>query len=133
MKAVPPNNPERSGYAMLIVLAFVTLFFSLFALACSQLSSSILTETVRTRQLQRDEGSLQALARGLALLETGYPPASPFVCGINIDTSNGPRTFALTFTLTAANQWSVSAAPSEENENLTPAPLIFTAQSPPTN
>lgn len=122
---------ERAGYAMLIVLAFVTLFVSVLAIACSQLSSSILTETVRTKHLQRDEGSLHALARGLALLETGYPPSNPYVCGINVDTSLGPRAFTLTFTLDGPNQWTVRAAPTSDLESPPTAPLLFTSQSPP--
>lgn len=113
---------------MLIVLAFVTLSLSLLAMACSQLSSSILIQTARTQQLQRDEGSIHAVARGLALLETGYPPTNPYVCGVTIDTSTGSHPFIVTFEFDAPNRCSVTAAP---GENLATMPLVFTSQSPP--
>jgi hypothetical protein len=122
---------NRQGYAMLLVLAFAMLFFSLLAMACSQLSSSILAETARIQQTQRDEGSVRAVGRALALLETGYPPTNPYSCGVSIDTSTGTRPFTVTFVLNEPQNWSVTAAPAESDENPPAMPLMFTEQSPP--
>ena len=125
------QKPDRAGYAMLLVLAFLVLFFSLLAMAYSQLASSLRAETVRAQQTQRDEGSVHALARGLALLETGYPPSSPYACGVTMTTSTGAHPFTVTFTLEAGGTWSVQSAPTAAGENPDPMPVEFTSQSPP--
>jgi hypothetical protein len=125
------RKSDRGGYAMLLVLAFVTLFFSLLAVAYGQLVSSIRADTVRAQQLQRDEGSVHALARGLALLETGYPPSTPYACAVTIDTSTGSYSYTVTFTLDAPQSWSVTSAPTADGETPDAMPLVFTSQSPP--
>jgi hypothetical protein len=125
------HQPNRHGYAMLLVLAFAVFFFSLLAMACSQLSSSILAETARIQQTQRDEGSVRAVGRALALLETGYPPTNPYSCGVSIDTSAGSRPFTVTFVLNEPQNWSVTAAPAEAGENPPAMPLMFTDLVPP--
>lgn len=125
------QKSNRYGYAMLLVIAFVASFFSLLALACSQLSSSILAETARAQQLQRDEGSVHAAARGLALLETGYPPSTPYVCGVTLNTSTGSHPFTVTFVRESSTQWSVKAAPTQEGQTPVAMPLVFSSQTPP--
>jgi hypothetical protein len=125
------HKSNRGGYAMLLIIAFAAFFFSLVALATSQLSSSILSETARAQQLERDEGSIHALARALALLETGYPSTTPYICGVAIDTSTGSNTYKVTFALEAPQSWSVTAKPIESGENPETMPLIFTSPSPP--
>lgn len=131
MSVVHSHHSERNGYAMLIVLAFVALFSSLLAIACSQMSSSILTETARTRQLLRDQGSIHALARGLALLETGFPPSNPYACEVTIDTDTGSHPYTVTFALEAPGRWLVKAAPSTPDQQAEAMPLVFISQSPP--
>lgn len=130
MKRIAPKT-NRNGYAMLLVLAFAASFFSLLALTAGQLSSSILAETARANQLQRDEGSLQAVARGLALLETGYPATSPYFCGVTLNTTTGSHTYTVKFLREATTQWSVSATPTADGENPTAMPLVFSSPTPP--
>jgi hypothetical protein len=113
------------------VLAFLVLFFSLLALAFSQLACLIRTETVRAQTLQRDQGTIPALARGLALMETGYPPTTPYACGVTIDTPSGPIEYTVTFTSQGAGNWSVQSAPTTAEESPPQMPLVFTAQLPP--
>lgn len=125
------HKSERAGYAMLVVLAFLVFFFSLLAMVYSQLASSLRAETVRAQQLQRDEGSLHAVARGLALLETGYPSTDPFVCGVTIDTSTGSHPFTVTFASEVGGTWSVHSAPTAVGENPQAMPLEFISQTPP--
>ncbi len=116
---------------MLMVLAFLVLFFSLLSLAYSRLGALIRAEAARTRQLQTDEGSVTAVARGVALLESGYPPTNPYICGVAIDTSAGTRTFTVTIASPANGSWTVSAVPAAEGDNPQAMPLVFTSTTPP--
>jgi hypothetical protein len=125
------HKPNRAGYAMLLVLAFLVVFFSLLAMTYSQLASSLRVESVRAKQLQREEGSLHALARGLALLETGYPSTDPYACGVTIDTSTGSHSFTVTFASEGGGTWSLHAAPTVVGENPQAMPLEFTSELPP--
>lgn len=116
---------ERAGYAMLLVLLFLVLMFSLMALAYGQLGAALRLETARAQQTQRDEGSLQAAAKGLALLETGLPPTDPYVCGVAITTSTGSSSFTVTFTSEGGNNWSVHSAPTAASDSPQPMPASF--------
>ena len=58
----------RSGYAMMLVLVFIVLFLALLGVAYRQTAAALRIESVRSLQIQRDEGSIHALARALALL-----------------------------------------------------------------
>ena len=86
---------------------------------------SIDGRTARTLQSRRDEGSIQALARGLALLETGFPPSDPYMGGVIINTSTGPRSFTVTFASEGGNNWSVLSTPTAANENPPTMPSTF--------
>lgn len=110
---------------MLMVLLFLILVFSIMALAWRQLESALRAEAARALQVQRDEGSVQALAKGLALLETGFPPASPYSCGTSIATSRGTVSFTVTFTSQGNNVWSVESTPTGPADNPTPMPSTF--------
>jgi hypothetical protein len=125
------RKPHRPGYAMLLVLAFLVMFFSVLSLAYSQLGSLIRAETARAQAVTRDAGCVPALARGLELLETGYPPTNPYVCGVSIDTPSGTRAFTVTFATQGAANWTVQAAPTPDNESPAPMPILFTATTPP--
>ena len=78
--------PVRRGYAMVIVLMFIVLFLAMLGVVCRELAGALRVESLHAIEVQRDEGSIQALARALALLETGLPPTNPYVCGATIDT-----------------------------------------------
>ena len=100
--------PSRRGYAMLMVLIFLVLFWALLGVAWRGMASALRVASVRTLQCQRDEGSIQALARAMSLLETGLPPANPYVCGVTINTaSSGARPYTVTFTQEDETTWSV--------------------------
>jgi hypothetical protein len=127
MKSTPP----RSGYAMLLVIAFLVLFLSLLSLAYSQMATALRAEAAHAQQVRRDEGSIHALARALALLETGFPPSDPYVCGVTINTSRGASSFTITFASEGANSWSVHSAPTGAIENPPPMPSTFAPQPGP--
>jgi hypothetical protein len=117
----------RQGYAMVLTLLFVVLMLSVYGVAHRQIAAALRVETVRAAQARRDEGTLAALARGLALLETGVPPSDPFTCGVTLNTSVGPRSFTLTFASEGIDHWSVHAAPTAEGADPPAPPSSFGA------
>jgi hypothetical protein len=125
------NKQDRAGYAMLLVLAFIVFFFSLLAIGSGQLSSLLRSQTVQKQRTHCDEGSTTAVARGLALLETGYPATSPYVCGVTLTTSDGDFQFTVTFTYLGSNKWTVNARPTAVGEYPAAMPAQFTSQTPP--
>jgi hypothetical protein len=116
---------KRPGYAMLLVLVFLIMMTSLLALAYGELASVLHIEMVRTQQIQRDSGSTQAVASALALLETGFPPTSPYTCDVTINTSTGASSFTVIFTSQGGNIWSVNSAPSVSGDGNPPMPTTF--------
>ena len=123
------TGTPRRGYAMVMALVFIALLLSIYSVAYRQVGAALRIETARILLRQRDEGSVQALARGLALLETGLPPQNPYTCAVTFDTSTGERSFTVTFSSAVANNWSVHAAPTQPPENPEPMPASF-AQEP---
>jgi hypothetical protein len=121
-------SPRRGGFAMLLALVFLVLFLSLWSLAYRQVASVLRIETARSTRIRRDEGCTRAVARGLALLETGYPPTTPYSCGVTLTTSAGARDFTVTFTLEGGSNWSVAATP---GTSTIPMPAQFTQTAPP--
>ena len=124
------RTSTRHGYAMMLVLVFIVLFLSLWSVAYRHTAAALRIESGRSLAVQRDEGSLHALARGLALLETGYPPTDPYACGVTIETSSGPRSLTVTFESAEAENWSVSSRPTRPNENSPPMPDSFAPTAP---
>ena len=120
---------SRPGYAMLLVVAFILLFLAILGVAFRQIGAAVRIESARVLQVQRDEGSLHAVARGLALLETGLPPTSPYVGAVTIVTSIGPCSYTVTFTSEGGTNWSVGSVPTPSGQNLQPLPATF-APSP---
>lgn len=123
-------HKSRSGFALMLVLVFIVLFLAMLGVACRQTAAALRIESVRTLQTQRDEGSLHALAKGLALLETGLPPADPYICGVDISTSTGVRSFTVTFASEGAGAWSVNSVPTAEGDFPTPMPAMFMPITP---
>jgi hypothetical protein len=116
---------KRSGYAMVLVIVFIVLFLAFLGVAYRQFGTALRVESVHSQQVQRDEGSLHALARALALLETGLPPTSPYSCGVTISTSRGPSVYTITFANEGSTNWSVRAAPRAPGDNPPPMPVTF--------
>jgi hypothetical protein len=110
---------------MMLVFVFLVLFLMFLGMAYAQLTSALRIETAHAQQVVRDQGSIPAVARGLALLETGLPPSNPYVCAVTITGLTGARSFTVTFTLEGGNNWSVRAAPTVPNENPQPMPSTF--------
>ena len=107
------TRPPRDGYAMVLVLVFLALMLTFYSVSYRHVATTLRAETVRTRQEQRDEGCIQALARGLTLLETGSPPSNPYTCAAVIGAPPDERSFTVSFTSETAGEWSLCAVPTE--------------------
>jgi hypothetical protein len=117
----------RRGYALVVVLVFVTLFLAMLGVAWRQVGSALRLESAQVAQSRRDEGSLQALARAMHLLETGLPPDDSYVCNATVGTSAGLQNYTVTFTREADAQWSVRAEPAESDSIHPSMPATFAA------
>jgi len=121
MKSVPTRN----GYALAIVLIFMILLLSLSSVAFRHIAAALRVESVHAEQVIRDQGSLNAVAQGLALLQTGPPPTNPFVGGVTIDTSSGQRDYTVTMSSVDEGTWTINAIPTPLGQSPDPMPGSF--------
>jgi hypothetical protein len=112
---------------MMLVLMFIVLFLALLGIVYREVAGAIRIESLHTIQVRRDAGSVHALARALALLETGLPPANPYVCGVTIDTPGRPLAFTVTFATEDGTTWQVQSSPTTGGEPPLPMPNFFGA------
>jgi hypothetical protein len=107
------NRRARRGYALVLVSVFLLLLLAMLGATFRQTAAMLRVETARSNQVIRDEGSLRAAARALAMLENGPPPADPYVVVLGVSTSAGPRSYQVTFasTTSATGGWSVQVVP----------------------
>jgi hypothetical protein len=69
-KSLTRRRPKRCGYALMLVLVFVVLFTAMLGVAWRRVASALRVEHVSEIRKQCDQGSLQVLAKAMALLET---------------------------------------------------------------
>ena len=110
---------------MLMVLIFVALLLTMATVTQRQLASALLVERAREHVRVRDEGSVHALAQAVDLLETGLPPATPYVRGLTINTSLGPQTYTITYQDLGGGDWDVEARPALPAESPPPLPATL--------
>ena len=120
-------RPARRGYAMVLVLMFIVLFLALLGVVYRDLSGSLRIESLHALEQRRDEGTIAALARALALLESGLPPANPYACSVTIDTSAGPQAFTVAFASEDGVTWQVQSSPTVAGQTAPPMPAYFGA------
>ena len=113
---------------MTLVLLFVLLFVAMLGVGWRRLGSALRVQTVRVGQVQRDQGSVQALGLGLSLLETGLPPVNPYVCSVNITTAQGGSVYTVTFTQGTGNTWAVQSAPATVGTIYPQMPTTFASK-----
>jgi hypothetical protein len=109
----------------MIVVVSLVLFLALWGVTFRQTASVIRVASVQTLRLQRDQGSVQAVAYGVTLLETGLPPTSPYVGAVVIQTPTGSRSFTVTFSFESGTNWSVYATPTASGDNPPLLPSSF--------
>lgn len=127
--AVRRSRTGRRGYALMLVMFFNLLFLSLLGVAWRGAGSALRLQAVRQVQNRRDQGVIPALAQAMQLLETGTPPSDPYVCGVALNTSEGARSFTVTFTSEGENLWAVRGAPTASGESPIPMPETFAPDS----
>lgn len=120
---------QRGGYAMALALLFIVLFFGLWGVAYRQTAAALRAASAQSQRVVRDEGSTQALARGLTLLETGQPPSDPYACLTVVTTSSGPRPYTVTYTSEGPNAWAIHAAPAPPGDTAPAMPTVFPPKS----
>jgi hypothetical protein len=110
---------------MVLVLMFIVLFLALLGVVYREVAGALRIESLHSVQVRRDQGSVPALARALALFETGLPPSNPYVCGVTVDTPGGPRAFTVTFATQDGVTWQVGSSPAADGETPPPMPDFF--------
>lgn len=126
----PRRRPRPRGFALVLVLIFVTLILGAWGVAARHTAAMIRIEQARAHRARRDAArlpALSALAAAAALLEVGYPPASPYAGAV--PAADGTRYLARFAQDPASGTWTVSVAPGGEGEPLLD-PAQFTAAPP---
>lgn len=100
----------RRGSAMLLVALSIMLMLVALGVALRGLGSVLWVQSAQTSRLQRDQGSVQALALAVTLLETGAPPTNPYTCEVMVNTSRGAATYTVTYA-SDGRTWTVEVAP----------------------
>ena len=120
------TRPRRqSGHALVGTMASLVLMMLLSMAAFEHLSGYLRVEKACQVRHDRATGQTQALAWGLALLETGVPPSNPYSCRVTPDL-DPTRVFVVTFSVTAPLEYSVSARPANAQDGSLPvAPTTF--------
>lgn len=123
------TTARRDGYAMVMVLATIGILLSVYSVSHQHIVAVLRTESSRVQQQERDAGSVVAAARGIELLETGFPPTSPYACTTSVTTPSGSRDFTVTFSLTGNKAFSIAATPARPFDTSPTMPSSF-APSP---
>jgi hypothetical protein len=86
----PRQQRTRKGYSLTVVLIFLILLFALWSTVYRSTSSLLRIETNRVLQQSRDQGTLNAMAQALQLLQYSTPSDSSnpgrtlFVYGVTV-------------------------------------------------
>jgi hypothetical protein len=123
-KSLSRRRPRRHGYALVLVMVFVVLFTAVLGVAWRRVASALRVEHISTVRSLSDEGSIQALAAAMKVLETRlyYDTATSSIkfdgstdsektYWKSYDTSDGTKYYKITFTRTGAldgREWSVN-------------------------
>jgi hypothetical protein len=110
---------------MVLVMVFIALLLTFYSVAYRHVAAAVRAEKVRTKQQQRDQGCIQAVARGLTLLETGLPPSNPYICATTVGTPPDDCLFTVRFESTVTDVWTVRAYPTEWPDNPPSMPSTF--------
>ena len=107
------RRSTRRGYAMALVVIFIALVNLFFMLGWKHLTAAIRVQDSFQTAKQRDEGSLVALATGIAQLETAYP---------TYDATTGGYLYGMTIN---GRQFKVTYAPPDPFNPESAAPQTF--------
>jgi hypothetical protein len=110
---------------MVTVLVFLAVTLTLVSISQRYVGTSVCVERASGQAELRDQGSLEALARALDLLETGLPPSHPYVCATTVETPLGSRSYTVTYTSASGDEWLIDVAPTHEAESPDSMPESF--------
>ena len=126
MNCSTTNLPRaRRGYAMLAALVFLAVGLIFIAIHQRHIATLLRVEQAREQVTRFEEGPVTVTARALQLLETGLPPSNPYTCGLTVVTSDGPQSFAVVFSSSGGQSWSVAVTPTNYVGGVTPMPDCF--------
>ncbi len=97
---------RHRGYALIGAMMFLLIVMIMWLGVTRQMGTYLRME--KNLQLQKsyyDDSRIRALAWGLTLLETGYPPTAPYSCKMWV----GQTRFVLTFAKTSGYRYIVTA------------------------
>ncbi len=130
---------RRKGLALPYVLICVAMILATWGMANRQTVDVV---QLKERIFEREQNAIPtrgrrlALAYGLALLQSGIPPGTSYVCQVTINVSGGsPETYVLTYTLTeqdVPNQttiWTVAARAKSSSDPAYSTPSWFPPSS----
>jgi hypothetical protein len=120
-----PVRSRRRGYALLAVLLFLAVSLIFIGVGQRRISSQLQLERARMEVEDFNEGPIQAAAKALSLLETGFPPSDPYECGVTLSTDAGQRVFSVRFVQSDADQWTIQVAPVDSMGSLPAMPAVF--------
>jgi|WetSurMetagenome_2_1015567.scaffolds.fasta_scaffold110655_4 hypothetical protein len=121
---------RRRGHALLGTVVFLILIMFIWGVTLARLGSYTRVAKANLERGDRATGQTRALASGLALLESGLPPADPYACRMAPDSANPTRVFVLTFQEIAPWQFSVVVRPAGMDDGGLPeAPTTFSTSS----
>lgn len=123
------RRPRRSGHALVGTMGFLTLAMLLWLVTQGQMANSLRTaKAVQERQIAA-QGPTRAMAWGLALLETGLPPADPYCCKM---TPAPGEDYVMTIARTTNGEYAIAVRPLDPNDGPLPAaPPTFASVPPP--
>jgi hypothetical protein len=118
---------HRSGFALLLVVGFNVLLLAVWGVAYRSVGSTYRVEMARSQRKTRDDGTMTALGKGLALLQTVTPtnPDGSQLTGSQTSVyyvQSGSRWFSVTYTpqpfaadgSAQTGFWSVRAIPVDQ-------------------
>lgn len=114
----PAGHTARTGTALAGTMVFLALVMLLWVGVHRQTAAYLRVEKTSLLRQQRAVGGTRALAWGLALLETGLPPADPYRCRALVDAGTS---FVLTFRQEDGQVYSVTVRPAAPEERALPA------------
>lgn len=99
------NRIRNRGHALVGTMGFLVLAMLLWLASFAQLSSYLRVQKSSQVSQARVTGPMQAMATGLALLETGLPTHSPYSCQF---IPNNGQTCVITFTVVSSSSVNVA-------------------------
>jgi hypothetical protein len=116
---------RRRGYAMITVLVFLAVLMTTLGVTHRHMASLLRREQAQWEVDRFDAGPRCALARGVALLETGLPPDNPYTCITQIITPEGEESFTVSYRKVSGHKWRVEVAPTAPGEHAPAMPPTF--------